>query len=467
MDKKKKKGTQEGDRQSHVEAESGQNPSTPTGKVEGDVIYRKEGSKIVPVSPATDQIEAPVSELFSQFTNLTESSATRSLSRRDTPETTSSESTYLSTLTIKDVLPSDRLLEHLLNEENPGVGVDETKKLVQTVLDVLPLKEDDPKRIQAQKEFLKECKAKKIQGREIANWSLKYTSDGAALAFALFKILIDDGDHASCYSYGVLLYRGAKGVPADPVKGRAIIESITKPRPHVPSYARYHAQMVMGSIYAREDKNYEAAREMYQAASSAGLVGAKVSLGRMYLSGELPKDPTKAKKYFDQAIAIEENRDAYFLLGVLEMEKEKPNIDTVFRNFEKAASKGLPEAQYNLGLAYFRGAGVPKNDALAVEYWKMAGQQGFGLAQLSLGSYYFQDETPIVQKDPKTGEVKLFKHEWDSSKRDLMQAQKWFTLASRRPGDLGLEGKRLKARVDEAIRKGDGRSRDGRSCIIM
>ena len=82
MDKKKKKGTQEGDRQSHMEAESGQNPSsTPTGKIEGDVVYRKEGSKIVPVSPATDQIEAPVSELFSQFTNLTESSATPSLSR--------------------------------------------------------------------------------------------------------------------------------------------------------------------------------------------------------------------------------------------------------------------------------------------------------------------------------------------------------------------------------------------------
>lgn len=290
--------------------------------------------------------------------------------------------------------------------------------------------------------------------------------DGAALAFALFKILVDDGDHASHYSYGVLLYRGAKGVPADPVKGRAIIESIAKPRPHVPSNARHHAQMVMGSIYAREDKNYEAAREMYQAASSAGIMGAKVSLGRMYLSGELPKDPTKAKRYFDQAIAIEENREAYFLLGVLEMEKEKPNIDTAFRNFEKAASKGLPEAQYNLGLAYFRGAGVPKNDALAVEYWKMAGQQGFGLAQLSLGAYYFQDETPIEQKDPKTGEVKLVMHEWDYSKRDLMQAQKWFTLASRRPGDLGLEGKRLKARVDEAIRKG-GRSRDGRSCIIM
>jgi hypothetical protein len=81
MDKKKKKGTQEGDRQSHMEAESGQNPPTPTGKIEGDVVYRKEGSKIVPVSLATDQIEAPVSELFSQFTNLTESSATPSLSR--------------------------------------------------------------------------------------------------------------------------------------------------------------------------------------------------------------------------------------------------------------------------------------------------------------------------------------------------------------------------------------------------
>jgi hypothetical protein len=36
--------------------------------VEGDVIYRKEGGKIVPVAKdVTDQVEAPVSGLFSQF----------------------------------------------------------------------------------------------------------------------------------------------------------------------------------------------------------------------------------------------------------------------------------------------------------------------------------------------------------------------------------------------------------------
>ena len=308
------------------------------------------------------------------------------------------------------------------------------------------------------------------------------TLDGAPLALALFKIALEQGDISSRYSYGVLLYRGARGVPADPAKGRAIIQALAQPAGGPRYKGLPWAMSTLASIYAREDKNYEAARDLYLKAAQAGVLEARVALGRMYLNGELPQDLGMAKKYFQSAIHQSDDcAEAHFLLGALEMNqftpegKERtPNTKAAFQHYQKAASKGLAEAQYNVGQAYFTGLGVPKNDALAVEYWKMSGQQGFGLAQLSLGAYYFQDETPQTPSTEETAseaEKKLLsskavKHVWDPSKKDLMQAQKWFTLASRRPGQLGAEGQRLKTQVDEAIKRGDG-AKGGRMCTIM
>ncbi|KAI7823806.1 hypothetical protein BC939DRAFT_450871 [Gamsiella multidivaricata] len=284
------------------------------------------------------------------------------------------------------------------------------------------------------------------------------------------KLAINNGDAYCRYPYAALLYRGAKGFPADRAKGRAYMEVLANPK-----NKRFKgipvAMTALAGIYVREDKNYEGARDLYVKAAHAGEPQASVALGRMYLSGELPRDTAMARKYFEIATKSDESSpEAHFLLGSMEMDQEKPNFKGAFQHFQKAASKGLPEAQYNVGLAYFRGVGVPKNDALAIEYWKMSGQQGFGLAQLSLGAYYFQNEEPPKEPEEEraVGSTKTaFRHEWDLSKRDLSQAQKWFTLASRRPGDLGLEGARLKAQVEEAIKKGGGGRRQDRPCTIM
>ncbi|KAF9105805.1 hypothetical protein BGX27_009426 [Mortierella sp. AM989] len=427
-------------------------PEAGTTRVEGDVIYRKEGSKIIPAMSA-DHIEAPISTLFSQFGNLSKPSH-----QEDTiPLKKDASNLDPSMLTLKDVLPTDEYVQQFITQHEIKITLDELKHEVQRLLDVLPLPEDDPKRIQTEKEFWK---------------------NGGPLALAMFKLAVDNGDFFSKYSYGVILYRGIRGVPANPSKGRAIIESLAKPAASSRVQGLPVAMSTLAGIYARDDKNYEAARDMYLAAANKGIVEARVSLGRMYLSGELPEDPVAARKCFEQAIKQDDgNAEAHFMLGALDMAslkkasgeeednegKKRSKLKSSFQHYQKAASKGLPEAQYNVGLAYFRGQGVPKNDALAIEYWKMSGQQGFGLAQLSLGTYYFQNEQPQQGEEGST----VTKHDWDPSKRDLMQAQKWFTLASRRQGMLGQEGQRLKMQVDEAIKKGGGRSKNGRFCTIM
>ncbi|KAG0022507.1 hypothetical protein BGZ80_000078 [Entomortierella chlamydospora] len=455
-----------------------------TEGVEGEVIYRIEGSKIVPVNPL-DHVDSPISPLFSEFGNHLKPS-----SPEVTPIKNKGGAVDLSELTLKDVLPADEFVQQLITRNKFNMTVEELKQEVQRLLDVLPLSEGDPVRVQAEKEFWKNCKAKEVDVYRLASSIMQFTRvnnlidefdallDGAPMTLAMYKIGIDNGDFIAKYSYGIMLYRGARGVPADKAKGRAIIESLAKPKINSPLLGLPPAMAALAGIYARDDKNYEAARDMYLAASKKGIVEARVALGRMYLNGELPVDHNMARKCFEEVIKSEnDNAEAHFLLGTLDMmslEKESGEEEqdegkrrskqkSAFQHYQKAASKGLPEAQYNVGLAYFRGQGVPKNDALAIEYWKMSGQQGFGLAQLSLGAYYFQDEQPEGQGEKGSATTN---QGWDPSKKDLMQAQKWFTLASRRPGEVGLEGQRLKAKVDEAIKKGGG-GRKGRFCTIM
>jgi hypothetical protein len=54
----------------------------------------------------------------------------------------------------------------------------------------------------------------------------------------------------------------------------------------------------------------------------------------------------------------------------------------------RAASQGLANAQYQLGLLYERGEGVPRDDAAAARLYQAAAQQGEVAAQANLGLMY-------------------------------------------------------------------------------
>jgi S1-C subfamily serine protease len=56
--------------------------------------------------------------------------------------------------------------------------------------------------------------------------------------------------------------------------------------------------------------------------------------------------------------------------------------------WRKAAEQGLAEAQAKLGSAYALGKGVPKDSAKAVEWWEKAAAQGLVGAQAALGAAY-------------------------------------------------------------------------------
>ena len=52
------------------------------------------------------------------------------------------------------------------------------------------------------------------------------------------------------------------------------------------------------------------------------------------------------------------------------------------------AESGDPKAQFRLGMAYFKGAGVDRDPALALKWIKQAAEQGYSQAQYTLGAMH-------------------------------------------------------------------------------
>ena len=63
---------------------------------------------------------------------------------------------------------------------------------------------------------------------------------------------------------------------------------------------------------------------------------------------------------------------------------DRGDYATALKEFTPLAKQGNATAQFNLGVMYANGQGVPKNYKTAVKWWKLAAKQGFALAQGAL-----------------------------------------------------------------------------------
>ena len=83
---------------------------------------------------------------------------------------------------------------------------------------------------------------------------------------------------------------------------------------------------------------------------------------------------------FDETKALAEQGDAYaqFNLGVIyDIGRGVPeNNAEAVKWYRKAADQGDADAQSNLGIMYANGDGVPENDVGAYVWWSMAKTQG-------------------------------------------------------------------------------------------
>ena len=89
-------------------------------------------------------------------------------------------------------------------------------------------------------------------------------------------------------------------------------------------------------------------------------------------------------------LAEQGNYSAQYNLGIMyDYGRGVPENDkTAVKWFTKAAEQGYVKAQFNLGFMYDDGRGVPENDKTAVKWYTKAAEQGYADAQSNLGLMY-------------------------------------------------------------------------------
>jgi TPR repeat protein len=87
----------------------------------------------------------------------------------------------------------------------------------------------------------------------------------------------------------------------------------------------------------------------------------------------------------------------------------KGDYITAAKAWRPLAEEGEPEAQFNLGLLYLDGHGVPQSDEEAANWFRRAAEQDYTQAQHNLGAMYGKGQ---------------------GVKRDLVQAYKWLNICA-------------------------------------
>ncbi len=137
-----------------------------------------------------------------------------------------------------------------------------------------------------------------------------------------------------------------------------------------------------------------------------------------------------------EASAIHGNIQAQFWLGAY-YASEGDRVRAIHW-YRKAALQGDARAENIMGLAYYKGRGVPRNYLKAVRWYRKAAEQGNALAENNLGkAYYFGQGVP----------------------QDYAKAVHWFHLAAQRGlinaqanlGDAYAHGLGVPRNISEAI----------------
>jgi TPR repeat protein len=118
---------------------------------------------------------------------------------------------------------------------------------------------------------------------------------------------------------------------------------------------------------------------------------------------------------------------------------------TAYEEFKALAEQGHPKAQFNLGLMYYSGQGVPQNNAEALKWFHKAAEQEHAGAQYNLGLMYYsgqgvdQDYAEAVKWFRRAAEQGDATAQYDLGSsyfngqgvpQDFVQAYMWFSLAA-------------------------------------
>lgn len=154
------------------------------------------------------------------------------------------------------------------------------------------------------------------------------------------------------------------------------------------------------ALDASESGDYKTALKILPKLGRKGHAGAQLELGNMLsIYAELrqnKQDHAEAAEYFQKAaswwrLAAEQGvAVAQFNLGVLYANGEGVPQDygEALSWYQLAGEQGHSDAQHNLGVLYDDGKGVQQDHAMAVSWWLKSAEQGNAESQYSLGNNY-------------------------------------------------------------------------------
>ncbi len=116
--------------------------------------------------------------------------------------------------------------------------------------------------------------------------------------------------------------------------------------------------------------------------AGALLLAALTGWGQSAPTAELDEIRARAGKSDPEALNTLGNIYTNGLLG------EKRDFAEALKWYRSAGDKGFAAAQFNLGLAYELGRGVPADERQAFKYYLMAAEQGYAAAQFNVGNMY-------------------------------------------------------------------------------
>jgi len=235
----------------------------------------------------------------------------------------------------------------------------------------------------------------------------KWSSYNPAKAMQYFMRAGDNKDSYSLYTAAGLYEKGAAGVDKDLTKAYRLYKKAAKNNHSLSQYAvgrflyfgtgitkndyeaaqwltkaaeadNSSAQHLLGYMYGvgqGVEKNEKQTIELYRKSAKLGNQLSMYNLGNRYMGGRgVAKDLKKAAMWLERA-AKAGSIDSLSGLGWMHRYGKggkKKSIREAVRLYRAAADKGNAYGQYNMGILYEKGDGVPKNRAKALRYYRLA-----------------------------------------------------------------------------------------------
>ena len=171
------------------------------------------------------------------------------------------------------------------------------------------------------------------------------------------------------YQIGMMYFQGL----GTPINNQKATEYFEKSAEHGNQYAErlLALEYISGKKF---EQDIEKGIVLLTECADSGDAFSCYKMGNLYFKGEIiSQDLDKAEKYL---LSVEDNEFTQYILGKLNLQKEKYDIEKAISYFEKSADKNM-WASYQLGRLYLFGTdGLKKDNKKAMRFLNLSAEQG-------------------------------------------------------------------------------------------